>query len=152
MPKKETATTLSIDGREVRVSNPDKPYFSGEVKLSKLDVIGYYLSVSDGAVAGIRDRPSMLKRFVDGAESPPFYQKRAPDNRPGWLRLSLSHFHRGARLKKSSSCRRAIGATVASECLIQCVLGALRSRSAPGQFRTGGARLDLAHRGATRPR
>jgi len=95
MPKKETATILSIDGREVRVSNPDKPYFSGEVKLSKLDVVRYYLSVSDGAVAGIRDRPSMLKRFVDGAESPPFYQKRAPDNRPDWLRTVTLSFPSG---------------------------------------------------------
>ncbi|MEO5903582.1 MAG: DNA polymerase domain-containing protein [Gemmatimonadaceae bacterium] len=95
MPKKETATILSIDGREVRVSNPDKPYFSGEVKLSKLDVVRYYLSVSGGAVAGIRDRPSMLKRFVDGAESPPFYQKRAPGNRPDWLRTATLSFPSG---------------------------------------------------------
>lgn len=95
MPKKETATILSVDGREVRVSNPDKPYFSGDVKLSKLDVVRYYLSVSDGAVAGIRDRPSMLKRFVDGAESPPFYQKRAPDSRPDWLRTVTLAFPSG---------------------------------------------------------
>jgi bifunctional non-homologous end joining protein LigD len=61
---------LAIDGREVRITNPDKPYFSRDVKLSKLDVVNYYLSVATGAVAGIRDRPSMLKRFVDGAESP----------------------------------------------------------------------------------
>ncbi len=53
MPKKETATTLSIDGREVRVSNPDKPYFSGEVKLSKLDVVRYYLSVSDASCCSV---------------------------------------------------------------------------------------------------
>jgi bifunctional non-homologous end joining protein LigD len=95
MAKKDTAETLSIDGREVRVSNPDKPYFSRDVKLSKLDVVNYYLSVADGAVAGIRDRPSMLKRFVDGAESPPFYQKRAPDNRPEWLRTVTLSFPSG---------------------------------------------------------
>ncbi|HEY8832595.1 MAG TPA: hypothetical protein VIM21_08785, partial [Gemmatimonadaceae bacterium] len=62
MPKKESVEILSIEGREVRVSNPDKPYFSRDVKLSKLDVVRYYLAVAPGAVAGIRDRPSMLKR------------------------------------------------------------------------------------------
>src|SRR3954464_12106830 len=95
MPKKETAKILSIDGREVRISNPDKPYFSRAVKLSKLDVVRYYLAVADGAVAGIRDRPSMLKRFVNGAEKPPFYQKRAPENTPDWLRTVALSFPSG---------------------------------------------------------
>jgi len=95
MPKKETAEVLSIDGREIRITNPDKPYFARDVKLSKLDVVKYYLSVASGAVAGARDRPNMLKRFVDGAESPPFYQKRAPDNRPEWLRTVTLSFPSG---------------------------------------------------------
>ena len=95
MAKKETAEVLAIDGREVRVTNPDKPYFSRDVKLSKLDDVNYYLSVAGGAVAGIRDRPSMLKRFVNGAEQAPFYQKRAPDNRPDWLRTVTLSFPSG---------------------------------------------------------
>jgi DNA ligase D-like protein (predicted polymerase) len=95
MAKKDTAEVLSIGGREVRISNPAKPYFSRDVKLSKLDVVQYYLAVATGAVAGIRDRPSMLKRFVDGAEKPPFYQKRAPDNRPEWLRTVTLSFPSG---------------------------------------------------------
>ncbi|HZD85248.1 MAG TPA: DNA primase small subunit domain-containing protein, partial [Gemmatimonadaceae bacterium] len=95
MAKKEAVEILSIDGREVRVTNPDKPYFSRDVKLSKLDVVQYYLSVASGAVAGVRDRPNMLKRFVDGAEKPPFYQKRAPDNRPEWLRTVTLSFPSG---------------------------------------------------------
>jgi bifunctional non-homologous end joining protein LigD len=95
MAKKDSAEVLSIDGREIRISNPDKPYFSRDVKLSKLDVVRYYLSVAGGAVAGVRDRPSMLKRFVDGAEKPPFYQKRAPDNRPEWLRTVTLSFPSG---------------------------------------------------------
>jgi DNA ligase D-like protein (predicted polymerase) len=94
-PKKETGALLTLDGREVRISNPDKPYFSKDVKLSKLDVVRYYLSVAGGAVAGIYDRPSMLKRFVDGAEKPPFYQKRAPENRPEWLRTVTLSFPSG---------------------------------------------------------
>jgi len=95
MAKKETAEVLSIDGRDVRISNPDKPYFSRDVKLSKLDVVKYYLSVANGAVAGIRDRPIVLKRFVDGAEREPFYQKRAPENRPDWLRTVTLSFPSG---------------------------------------------------------
>lgn len=93
--KKEKGEVLSIDGREVRVTNPDKPYFSRDVKLSKLDVVRYYMAVADGAVRGVRDRPNMLKRFVDGAEKPPFYQKRAPENRPDWLRTVTLSFPSG---------------------------------------------------------
>ena len=95
MAKKDTAEVLTIEGREVRVTNPAKPYFARDVKLSKLDVVQYYLAVASGAGAGIRDRPSMLKRFVDGAEKPPFYQKRAPDNRPEWLRTVTLSFPSG---------------------------------------------------------
>ena len=65
--KKEEGELLTLGGREVRVTNPDKPYFSRDVKLSKLEVVQYYLAVADGAVRGTRDRPNMLKRFVDGA-------------------------------------------------------------------------------------
>jgi bifunctional non-homologous end joining protein LigD len=95
MAKKETGEVLSIDGHEVRVSNPDKLYFSRDVKLTKLEVVQYYMSVSSGAVAGIRDRPSMLKRFVNGAEHEPFYQKRAPEGRPEWLRTVTLSFPSG---------------------------------------------------------
>ena len=95
MAAKDNAETLTVAGREVRVTNPDKPYFSAGVKLSKLDIVRYYLSVADGAVAGIRDRPVVLKRFVDGAEKQPFYQKRAPDNRPDWLRTVILSFPSG---------------------------------------------------------
>ena len=95
MAKKPTAEVLSIDGREVQITNPDKPYFSRDVKLSKLDVVKYYLAVASGAVAGVRDRPNMLKRFVDGAEKPPFYQKRAPVNRLDWLRTVTLSFPSG---------------------------------------------------------
>ncbi len=95
MAKAETVEVLTIDGLEVRITNADKPYFSRDVKLSKLDVVQYYLSVASGAVAGIRDRPSMLKRFVNGAEREPFYQKRAPENRPDWLRTVTLSFPSG---------------------------------------------------------
>jgi bifunctional non-homologous end joining protein LigD len=92
---KEAPEVLSIDGREVHVTNPSKPYFSKEAKLSKLDVVRYYLSVADGALGGIRDRPIVLKRFVDGAEGQVFYQKRAPEKRPPWLRTTTLSFPSG---------------------------------------------------------
>jgi len=95
MAKKPTVEVLSIDGRDVQITNPDKLYFSRDVKLSKLDVVNYYLSVAGGAVTGIRDRPNVLKRFVNGAEEEPFYQKRAPDNRPEWLRTVTLSFPSG---------------------------------------------------------
>jgi bifunctional non-homologous end joining protein LigD len=95
MAKKEAAEILTVDGREVRITNPDKPYFSRDVKLSKLDVVRYYLAVAGGALNGIRDRPIVLKRFVDGAEGEPFYQKRAPEKRPEWLRTVTLSFPSG---------------------------------------------------------
>lgn len=95
-PKKDDTTeTLSIDGREVRITHPDKPYFSKQVKVTKLDLVRYYLSIAPGALNGIRDRPIVLKRFVDGAEGQAFYQKRAPDNRPEWLRTVTLSFPSG---------------------------------------------------------
>ena len=86
---------LTVDGREVRVSNPDKPYFSLQTKLTKLELVQYYLSIAPGALAGIRDRPIVLKRFVDGAEGQVFYQKRAPENHPEWLRTVTLSFPSG---------------------------------------------------------
>jgi DNA ligase D-like protein (predicted polymerase) len=93
--KKEDAETLTLVGREVRITHPAKPYFSRAAKLSKLDVVRYYLSVAGGALAGIRDRPIVLKRFVDGAEGEAFYQKRAPEKRPDWLRTVTLSFPSG---------------------------------------------------------
>src|SRR5437879_3234100 len=93
--KEDKAEVLSIDGREVHVTHPDKPYFSKQTKLSKLDLVRYYPSVSPGALAGIRDRPIVLKRFVNGAEGDAFYQKRAPSDRPSWLRTVTLAFPSG---------------------------------------------------------
>ena len=77
------------------MTHPDKLYFSQQVKVSKLDLVQYYLSVAAGALAGIRDRPLVLKRFVDGAGGEAFYQKRAPAERPAWLRTVVLSFPSG---------------------------------------------------------
>src|SRR5687768_2708474 len=85
---------LEIGGREVSVSNPDKVYFP-KAGYTKMDLVTYYQAVADGALRGIRGRPMALKRFVDGAEGEAFFQKRAPDNRPDWLRVATLTFPSG---------------------------------------------------------
>jgi DNA ligase D-like protein (predicted polymerase) len=93
--KAEHVEVLSVEGREVRVTHPEKAYFSKAAKLSKLDIVRYYLAIAPGALAGIHDRPIVLKRFVDGAEGEAFYQKRAPAQRPAWLRTVTLAFPSG---------------------------------------------------------
>jgi DNA ligase D-like protein (predicted polymerase) len=93
--KEEAVEVLSIEGREVRVTHPEKLYFSKETRVTKLDLVRYYLAVAPGALAGIHDRPIVLKRFVNGAEGEAFYQKRAPAERPEWLRTVTLSFPSG---------------------------------------------------------
>jgi len=88
----DDAEILTIEGREVRITHPDKLYFSKQAQVSKLDLVRYYLAIAPGALAGIQDRPVVLKRFVNGAEAEPFYQKRAPSERPPWLRTVTLSF------------------------------------------------------------
>jgi DNA ligase D-like protein (predicted polymerase) len=98
MPKSDAdkaVEVLEVDGHEVRVTHPDKLYFSKQVTVSKLDLVRYYLSVATGALTGIRNRPVVLKRFVNGAEAEAFYQKRAPSDRPSWLRTVTLSFPSG---------------------------------------------------------
>src|SRR3954453_8968617 len=85
---------LEIDGREVSISNPDKVYFP-QAGYTKLDLVRYFLAVADGGLTGVRGRPMALKRFVDGAEKEPFFQKRAPDNTPDWIRTATLTFPPG---------------------------------------------------------
>jgi DNA ligase D-like protein (predicted polymerase) len=98
--KEEDAEIIMVDGREVRVTHPDKPYFSLQTKLSKVDLVRYYLAIAPGALNGIRDRPIVLKRFVNGAEGQAFYQKRAPANIPRWLRTVTLSFPSGRKAEE----------------------------------------------------
>jgi len=85
---------LEVGGHEVTITNPDKVYFP-QAGYTKLDLVRYFLAVADGALVGMRGRPMALKRFVDGAEAEPFFQKRAPDNRPDWMRVATLTFPSG---------------------------------------------------------
>jgi bifunctional non-homologous end joining protein LigD len=85
---------LEIAGRVVSVSNPEKLYFR-EAGLTKIELVNFYVSVAEGALNGVRDRPFVMKRYVDGAEGEFFFQKRAPKGRPEWLRTVVLSFPSG---------------------------------------------------------
>ena len=93
-------------GREVRITHPRKPYFSREVRLSKLD-LRPVLPLRRGRRARGHPRPPLvLKRFVDGAEGEVFYQKRAPKERPPWLRTATLSFPSGRTARRGRRRRR----------------------------------------------
>jgi bifunctional non-homologous end joining protein LigD len=87
-------TVIEAAGREVAVSNPQKVYFP-RTGHTKLDLVRYYLAVADGALRGVAGRPMALKRFVNGAEEEPFFQKRAPSSRPSWIETAELRFPSG---------------------------------------------------------
>ena len=85
---------IEICARVVTVSNPDKVFFSARQE-TKLDLVNYYVALGDCAVNGVRDRPTVLKRYPDGAEGEFFFQKRVPERRPSWLRTAKVRFPSG---------------------------------------------------------
>jgi bifunctional non-homologous end joining protein LigD len=85
---------IEIAGREVTVTNPQKVYFPA-AGYTKLDLVRYYVAVADGALRGIAGRPMALKRYVDGIDEPPFFQKRAPTSRPDWIETVTLSFPSG---------------------------------------------------------
>ncbi|HEX3514486.1 MAG TPA: DNA primase small subunit domain-containing protein [Trebonia sp.] len=87
-------TVIEVAGREVAVSNPQKVYFP-RTGHTKMDLVRYYLAVADGALRGAAGRPMALKRFVNGAEEEPFFQKRAPSSRPAWIETAQLSFPSG---------------------------------------------------------
>ncbi len=90
----EPKLVLELSGREVAISNPSKVFFS-RAGITKLDMVRYYLAVAPGALRGVGDRPMALKRFVNGAGSEAFFQKRAPEKRPDWIETVELRFPSG---------------------------------------------------------
>ncbi|HHU10270.1 MAG TPA: ATP-dependent DNA ligase [Intrasporangiaceae bacterium] len=84
---------LDVDGHEVRISNPNRPYFSARGE-TKLDLAHYYLSVGPGIVNALRERPCMLHRFPDGVDGEKVHQKRLPRGAPPWVETVRLHFPR----------------------------------------------------------
>ena len=92
------AIVVPAGAHEVRISNPDRVYFP-ELGLTKRDLVDYYLSVQDGVVRALRERPCMLHRFPDGLAGEKVHQKRVPHGAPPWLetvRVTFPRYHRTA--------------------------------------------------------
>ena len=85
---------LEVDGREIKVTNPEKPYFP-ELGITKLDVVRYHVEVAEASLHGCGDRPSVLHRYPDGVEGGEFYQKRIPKGAPDWIETALITFPSG---------------------------------------------------------
>src|SRR5919206_3255428 len=107
MPSSKDAVVLDVDGLEVRVSNPEKPYF-GERGIRKIDVVEYFVSVGEGILRALRDRPTTLERWpggvFEGAKkatradprgADAFYQKRIPKGAPDYVRTARIAFPSG---------------------------------------------------------
>ena len=92
--RKERQAVLELAGREVVITNPDKPFFP-DAGYTKLHLVRYYAAVAEGALRGIAGRPIVLKRYVDGAAGEPFFQKRAPEQRPEWIETVELRFPSG---------------------------------------------------------
>jgi DNA ligase D-like protein (predicted polymerase) len=98
------AVSLDVGGRQVALTHPDKVVFpgrDGQVGLTKLDLIHYYLAVADGALRGVAGRPMILKRFVKGIDQEAVFQKRAPEKRPDWVDVAELRYARGTSAKEA---------------------------------------------------
>jgi bifunctional non-homologous end joining protein LigD len=97
--KKAEPATIEVCGRELRLSNPGKLFFP-ERKLTKLDLANYYVECAEAVVRGLRDRPTVMKRWVDGVQGKPFFQKRVPDSAPEWLQTATVTFPSGRHARE----------------------------------------------------
>ena len=87
-------TEVEVGDRVVRVSNPDRVYFSTRGE-TKLDLVHYYMAVGDGIVRALRDRPCMMHRYPDGVDGEKIYQKRLPKGAPDWVQTAEVQFPSG---------------------------------------------------------
>jgi bifunctional non-homologous end joining protein LigD len=97
--KKAEPAVVEAGGHELRVSNPAKPFFP-ERGLTKLDLVNYYLECEQAVVRHLRERPTVMKRWVDGVEGKPFFQKRVPDSAPEWLQTATVTFPSGRHARE----------------------------------------------------
>ena len=91
---KDNAILVDVAGREVRVSNPGKLFFP-EPGWTKLDLVNYYVECQEAVVRHLRERPTTLKRWVDGVNGEFFFQKRVPPTAPAWLNTATVRFPSG---------------------------------------------------------
>jgi DNA ligase D len=81
-------TEVEVDGKTVKVTNPDKVFFP-ERGETKLDLVNYYLSVGEPLMAAMGGRPTLLQRFPEGATGKSWFQKRVPESHPDWLQTTV---------------------------------------------------------------
>jgi len=93
---KSPAVEIDVDDKVVRISNPDRVYFPARGE-TKLDLVHYYLSVADGIVNALRERPCMLHRFPTGVDGEKVHQKRLPRGAPDWMETVELYFPRWGR-------------------------------------------------------
>jgi DNA ligase D-like protein (predicted polymerase) len=94
MAEDREAEILTVAGREISISHPDKVLFP-KPGHTKLDLARYFVAVADGALRGAGGRPNMLVRYPNGIEDEHFYQKRAPSSRPPWIEVVELRFPSG---------------------------------------------------------
>ncbi len=90
---------VEVAGRELRVSSPGKLFFP-ERGLTKLDLVEYYVDCHEAVVRGLAERPTVMKRWVDGVQGKPFFQKRVPDSAPEWLQTATVTFPSGRHARE----------------------------------------------------
>jgi DNA ligase D len=90
---------VEVSGQELRVSNPGKLFFP-QAGLTKMDLVNYYVECEDAVVRHLRERPTVMKRWVDGVEGKPFFQKRVPDSAPEWLQTATVTFPSGRNARE----------------------------------------------------
>jgi len=90
---------LEVSGREVRLSSPGKVFFP-QAGITKLDLANYYVECEEAVVRHLRERPTTLKRWVDGVDGDPFFQKRVPDGAPEWLQTATVTFPSGRHARE----------------------------------------------------
>jgi bifunctional non-homologous end joining protein LigD len=99
MAKDSEHVVVEVCGRELRVSSPGKVFFP-ERSLTKMDLVNYYLQCEQAVVRHLRERPTVMKRWVDGVQGKPFFQKRVPDGAPEWLQTATVTFPSGRHARE----------------------------------------------------
>jgi bifunctional non-homologous end joining protein LigD len=99
MAAEKEYATIEVAGRELRISSPSKPFFP-ERGLTKLDLVNYYVECHEAVLLGLRERPCVMKRWVDGVQGEPFFQKRVPNSAPEWLQTATVTFPSGRHARE----------------------------------------------------
>jgi bifunctional non-homologous end joining protein LigD len=90
---------LEVCGHELRISKPDKLFFP-EPGFTKLDLVAYYIECEQAVVRHLSERPTVMKRWVDGVQGKPFFQKRVPNGAPDWLETATVTFPSGRHARE----------------------------------------------------